>query len=192
MNLLVQYDLLYSRKSVAPIDLPSEEEKSPLSGRKGAKSPIASSTSQHTLTQLRNETRRINPNYAEQASPDDEKEIISLWNQTWNALYMCLTIIGPAFLAIILGCYFMGTMQQSQAIASVGVVYTALFVFIMGSYILVILPCILVARLFTLIVSSPSSSHTAEEINLYSRLLVLIATAIGMAYYFLHHTTTSA
>jgi hypothetical protein len=118
---------------------------------------------------------------------DDEKEIVSLWNQTFGALNMCLTFLGPTFLIVILGCYFMGMMQKSQAIATVGVVYTFLFLSIMGSYTLVILPCILVSRLFTCLVTPHATGHTAAEINLYSRLLVLISAVVGLGHYFLHH-----
>ena len=116
----------------------------------------------------------------------DENEIVSLWNQTWGALSMCLTIIAPLFLVVIFYCYLLGTFKQSQAIASVGVVYTLLFFTIMGSYALVIVPCILIARLFTCIVSPHASCHTTEEVNLCARMGVLIMAAAGVTYYFLN------
>lgn len=120
----------------------------------------------------------------DEENTSDDVEIISLWNQTWSALFMCLTTLGPVFLAIVLVCYFIGTLHQSQAIATVGVVYTLLFLTIMGSYVVVILPCILISRVFTSIVSPHATSHSTEEINLYSRLLVLILAAAGVGYYF--------
>jgi len=120
----------------------------------------------------------------EEEPTSDEVEIISLWNQSWSALFMCLKTLGPVFLVIVLACYFLGTLHQSQAIATVGVVYTFLFLTIMGSYTVVILPCILVSRVFTSIVSPHATSHSVEEINLYSRLLVLILAAAGAGYYF--------
>lgn len=118
---------------------------------------------------------------------DDEKEIVSLWEQTWGALHTSLIMVGPPFLFIILACYFMGMIKQSQAIASVGVVYTFLLLTVLGSYLVVILPCILVARLFTVLVSAQAPERSAAEVNLYARLLVLIGAAVGMAHYFLHH-----
>jgi uncharacterized membrane protein (DUF485 family) len=126
----------------------------------------------------------VPPEKAGESGPDDEKEIVSLWNQTSGALHMSLSMIGPPFLFIILACYFMGMMQKSQAIASVGVVYAFLFMTIMGSYVLVIVPCILVSRLFTCLVSSKTCNDA--EVNLYARLLVLCAAAAGLGYYFLH------
>jgi hypothetical protein len=89
------------------------------------------------------------------AAADDDSEIVCLWGQAWGALQMCLFTIGPIFLVIVVACYFVGTLKQSQAIASVGVVYTLLFMSIMGSYALVTIPCILVARLFTNLVFPP-------------------------------------
>jgi hypothetical protein len=116
---------------------------------------------------------------------DDEKEIVSLWEQTWGALHMSLIMIGPPFLFIVLACYFMGMLRQSQAIASVGVVYAFLFLTVMGSYAVVILPCILLARLFTVLVSAHAPERSAAEVNLYSRLLILFVAAAGMAYHYL-------
>mmetsp|Transcript_15092 Transcript_15092/g.25156 ORF Transcript_15092/g.25156 Transcript_15092/m.25156 type:complete len:102 (-) Transcript_15092:78-383(-) len=100
---------------------------------------------------------------------------------------MCLTMIGPFFLAVILVCYFLGMIHQSQAIACVGVVYTLLFLTIMGSYTVVMLPCILISRLFTSMLVSPEerSPFSDAKVNMYSRMLVLILAGLGMGVYYL-------
>mmetsp|Transcript_119335 Transcript_119335/g.234431 ORF Transcript_119335/g.234431 Transcript_119335/m.234431 type:complete len:301 (+) Transcript_119335:105-1007(+) len=186
-----------SRKSVVRIDLPPE----PSSGKKSttaspsatinAPSSNSASTSSakissRTRTPLRVPTTPLPTSMVSgYEDGDDEKEIVGLWNQTWGALHMSLSMIGPPFLFIILACYFMGMMQKSQAIASVGVVYVFLFFTIMGSYMLTILPCILVSRMFTCLVSPNATPQSAAELNLYSRLLVLIIAAVGLSYHFL-------
>lgn len=116
----------------------------------------------------------------------DELEIVSVWNQCWDALYLCLTIIGPLFTGTILVCYFLGMIKQSQAIASVGVVYTLLFITIMGSYAIAILPFILISRVFTSFVAPQGSHYTTEEVNRYCRLTLLIAIVSGLIYYCMH------
>jgi hypothetical protein len=118
------------------------------------------------------------------AAADDDSEIVCLWGQAWGALQMCLFTIGPIFLVIVVACYFVGTLKQSQAIASVGVVYTLLFMSIMGSYALVTIPCILVARLFTNLVSPHAPGYSSAQINLYMRLLILIVAAASAGCYF--------
>ena len=104
----------------------------------------------------------------------DESEIVSVWNQCWDALYLCLTTIGPIFLAVILYCYFAGMVKQSQAIASVGVVYTLLFITIMGTYVVAMLPFILISRVFTSLVAPNGSQYSSAQVNLYCRLTLLI------------------
>lgn len=175
---------LFHRKAVVHMELPPEVDNS-----KKAFSPIACEASSPAQSPRR---RSASTAAASEAPADAEKsaddvEITSLWNQTWGALFLCLTTIGPLFLVIVTFCYFLGALQQSQAIASVGVVYTLLFITIMGSYTLAILPCILIARVFTSIVSPHATSHTPEEINLYSRMLVLIGVAAGLTYHFVHN-----
>jgi hypothetical protein len=115
----------------------------------------------------------------------DEAEIVGLWNQVWTALFMCLALMGPVFLTIVFGCYTLGFIQQSQAIACVGVIYTLLFLTIMGSYCLVILPCILLSRLFTSLIAPGASPQSAAQATLYSRLLILLAVTVGSTAYFL-------
>lgn len=163
-----------------PPEVNSAKKPSTPEAKTAAASPKSSRRSAHVTEEPAESSH-------EASSSADEIEITSLWNQTWGALYMCLVTIGPLFFAIVMLCYFVGTLQQSQAIASVGVVYTLLFITIMGSYTLVILPCILIARLFTSIVSPHAPCHTPEEINLYSRLLVLIGVAAGLTYHFVSH-----
>lgn len=178
--------LFCSRKSAVRIDLPPEP--SPVPKTAVSTASLASSSGIKTRTPLRMPTTPISPETLASVEPgtDDEKEIVSLWEQTWGALHTSLIMVGPPFLFIILACYFMGTIKQSQAIASVGVVYTFLLLTVLGSYLVVILPCILVARLFTLLVSSQAPERSAAEVNLYSRLLILIGAAAGLAHYFLH------
>lgn len=169
-----------SRKSIVRMNLPPE----PTSAERGRSASITatppSSVKIESISLGKSEVahRELVDNSA------DDLEIVSLWNQTWGALYLCLTTIGPVFLTVILVSYALGTLQQSQAIATVGVVYTLLFLTIMGSYSVVILPCILISRVFTSIVSPHTTSHSTEEINLYSRLLVLLLAAGGLGYYF--------
>ena len=116
----------------------------------------------------------------------DELEIVSVWNQCWNALYLCLTIIGPLFSGTILICYFLGMIKHSQAIASVGVVYSLLFISIMGSYTIAILPFILISRLFTSFVAPQGSDYTAEQVNRYCRLTLLLVIMSGLIYSCIH------
>lgn len=178
---------MLTRKSVVHMELPSEPSSAKKSATPDAKAAAAGSpkASPHRSARA-HASEESTGTFSDSAASSDDLEITSLWHQMWGALYMCLTTIGPLFLVVVLSCYFLGTLQQSQAIASIGVVYTILFMTIMGSYTLVILPCILIARVFTSIVSPHATCHTPEEINLYSRLLVLIGAAVGLTYYFVN------
>jgi len=158
---------------VVKIDLPAEEAVQ--------QTALSSSTSLYNI----NETA-VGHSYPPVAISDklsDELEIVSVWNQCWDALFLCLTIIGPLFAGAILVCYFLGVIKQSQAIASVGVVYTLLFITIMGSYTIAILPFILISRVFTSFVAPQGSQYTAEQVNRYCRLTLLIAIVSGLLYY---------
>lgn len=156
------------------IDLPPPEE------------PVQQiATSSSTPLQKVNETVGRTSVVLSDSLPD-ELEIVSVWNQCWDALYLCLTIIGPLFTGTILVCYFLGMIKQSQAIASVGVVYTLLFITIMGSYAIAILPFILISRVFTSFVAPQGSHYTTEEVNRYCRLTLLIAIVSGLIYYCMH------
>lgn len=104
----------------------------------------------------------------------DEKEIVSIWNQCWLALFMCMSTIGPIFLAIILTSYVLGKINNSQLIGSIGVVYSYLFLVIMGAYCCAILPFILVSRIFTSLVSG----KTDKTGNISIRILLLLSLGL--------------
>uniref|UniRef100_A0A7S3GQ38 Transmembrane protein n=1 Tax=Spumella elongata TaxID=89044 RepID=A0A7S3GQ38_9STRA len=176
-----------SRKSIVRIDLPAEPtsaerpRSAPVTPR--PPSPATSPVPSRVAVSPKKVVKNTVVEQVREPSSEDH-EIVSVWNQVWGSLMISLQTLGPAFLIIILSCYFLGTLHQSQAIATVGVVYTLLFLTIMGSYTVVILPCILIARVFTSIVSPHATAHSTEEVNLYSRLLVLILAAAGLGYYF--------
>ena len=104
----------------------------------------------------------------------DGKEILGIWAQTWSALNICITTIAPLFLLVILGCYIYGKMNDSQVIASVGLVYAYVFLVVIGSYAVVIVPFILISRLITTLVAPTSNRYTPEQINSYFRMLLFI------------------
>jgi len=160
-----------SRRSVVKIDLPPPEE------------PVQQIAPSSSTTLSKSNETVDGHHVALSSSLSDELEIVSVWNQCWDALYLCLTIIGPLFTGTILVCYFLGVIKQSQAIASIGVVYTLLFITIMGSYAIAILPFILISRVFTSFVAPHGSHYTTEEVNFYCRLTLLIAIVSGLIYY---------
>jgi hypothetical protein len=86
-----------------------------------------------------------------------EEEAVGIWTQAWNALFLCLVLIGPAMLSVILLCYVAGMSMQSQQVACVGVVYTLLFLVLMGLFCAAVLPCILLSRLFISVVAPQAS-----------------------------------
>ena len=107
-------------------------------------------------------------------SPKTDNEVISIWNQCWSAMFICMMTIGPVFLTITLISYTVSKITSSQAIASVGVIYTYIYLVIMGSYIVVILPFLVMSRLFTSLVSG--SADTTVNI----RVLMLVCLVLWM------------
>lgn len=125
----------------------------------------------------------LNPATLDGALFTDEAEIIDIWNQCWSALYLCISTIGPIFLAVILIAYLSSKMTASQMIASVGVVFTYVFLLIMVGYTVAIVPFVLISRIFTSLVA-PQNGVETEELNTYCRLLTLVVTLLcGVGYF---------
>ena len=114
----------------------------------------------------------------------DDDEVISIWNQCWAAMFCSTMTIGPTFLAITLMSYTGGKITSSQSVASIGVIYLYLYLVIMGSYLVAILPFILISRIFTSLVTAPGSSAAHDKNTVHHiRLLMLIMMCVGMAIY---------
>jgi hypothetical protein len=116
------------------------------------------------------------------ADASGEAEIMGIWTQCLQALFICWLHIGPVFAAAIAACYCFGKLSQSQAISSVGITLVLLLIMIMGSYCLVIVPFLLVAKVFTALVSPQLAQPGAQrELDFYVRSLMLfliLATAV--------------
>mmetsp|Transcript_29201 Transcript_29201/g.64830 ORF Transcript_29201/g.64830 Transcript_29201/m.64830 type:complete len:220 (-) Transcript_29201:64-723(-) len=141
-----------------------EEPTAPKSAAKSARKPRASSASAVSMPPLpvvegTNITSESSSSEYLLASVEEEaeEEAVGIWTQAWNALFLCLVLIGPAMLSVILLCYVVGMSMQSQQVACVGVVYTLLFLVLMGLYGAAVLPCILLSRLFISVVASQAS-----------------------------------
>jgi hypothetical protein len=117
--------------------------------------------------------------------PPEMDEAISIWNQCWSALFNSMMTIGPLFLAITLMSYAASKISSSQAIASVGVIYAYLYIVILGSYVVALLPFILISRVFTSLVSSPGSMAAEDKSKalFHIRLLILMSLGLGLAVY---------
>eukprot|EP01038_Epipyxis_sp_PR26KG_P015296 gene15296-20604_t len=111
----------------------------------------------------------------------DEAEITIIWNQSLTALMLCMGTIGPLFLALITAFYCFGLLFESQLIASVGVVYAYIFLLIMGSYGLFVLPVIVISRIFTSLVAPPESRES--DYLFYARCGLLFGiTVLGLTF----------
>lgn len=117
----------------------------------------------------------------------DEKEIMNIGNQTWRALGYCGELVVPLFLAITLWYYALGKYTGSQSVAAVGIVFASFLVMIMGSYILAVIPFILLSRMFTCMVSdTPLTMEEQRETNLYARMFLFFTLLAGIALIFTH------
>jgi hypothetical protein len=87
------------------------------------------------------------------AVADAEEEGVGIWAQAVQSLYLCLVLIGPAMLSVILLCYPYAYAMKSQQVASVGVIYTLVFLLLMCVFSVAVLPCILLSRLFISVVA---------------------------------------
>mmetsp|Transcript_22620 Transcript_22620/g.51100 ORF Transcript_22620/g.51100 Transcript_22620/m.51100 type:complete len:219 (+) Transcript_22620:28-684(+) len=140
-----------------------EEPTAPKSAAKSARKPRASASAVSMpplpVVEGTNITSESSSSEYLLASVEEEaeEEAVGIWTQAWNALFLCLVLIGPAMLSVILLCYVVGMSMQSQQVACVGVVYTLLFLVLMGLYGAAVLPCILLSRLFISVVASQAS-----------------------------------
>lgn len=179
-----------SRKSIMPTDLEGPPSSSFSSSSSSSSSGGISSPITLSNNKSNNNGSAVSQKVVAYSTPSptlnklaDETEIMSLWNQSLSTLLNCMTIIGPMFMIIILTAYVFGKIHNSQAIASVGIVYTLLFMIIMGSYVLATLPFILISRVFTSIVAPHAQEYTPKQINFFCRLLALtMIVIIGVGY----------
>ncbi len=117
----------------------------------------------------------------------DESEILNIWNQTWRAFIFCSECVVPFFLGITLYYYAQGKYSGSQQVASVGIVFAAFLVLILGTYLLAVLPFVLISRALTCLVSdTPLTTEEQRETNLYARMFLFFTLLAGIALIFTH------
>lgn len=73
-----------------------------------------------------------------------ENNTLSLYQHYSAALHLCISILLPTFLTLIIISDILAVLFESQLIASVGLVYIFIFLIIIGSYMLAIVPYIIV------------------------------------------------
>lgn len=115
----------------------------------------------------------------------DEHEILSVWDQAVNALQIAGNFIVPVFLSIVLFFYVNGKLNQDQAIASIGIVFAMFLVLIMGTYIVAIIPFILVSRFITsLVTDAPITAVEQKQTNLTARLFLFFSILGSIVFIF--------
>ena len=102
-----------------------------------------------------------------------EDEMVSLWQQYWTSLDMCMSTVTPLFLALVLALYAFSAITKSQTIASIGLVYVFVFLIIMGSYFFAIVPFILVSNAISSVIA-PGKTAQRDFVR-----LVMLAVSIG-------------
>lgn len=114
-------------------------------------------------------------------APTSEDEMVSLWQQYWTSLDMCMSTVTPLFLTLVLALYAFSVMTKSQTIASIGLVYVFVFLIIMGSYFFAIVPFILVSNAISSVVAP---GKTAQKD--FVRLALLVLSVGGLVAYVKH------
>jgi hypothetical protein len=112
----------------------------------------------------------------------DEAEVLSLWEQAYLALSMFGSVVVPFFLLFVVYFYVQSKISGRDSIASVGAVFCIFGALILGSYLMVTVPFILVSRFLTLLVSDSNVSYEEQRAtNLNARFLLfftLLATVV--------------
>jgi hypothetical protein len=114
---------------------------------------------------------------------EEEEELVSLWRQSWTAINVSLTTVGPLFLILILLSYVFSQITQSQTVASVGLVYIFVFLLVVGSYFLATVPFIVLANAINALVNPTSDSAQKD----FARLALLLTVVAGAVLTFQHY-----
>jgi len=109
-----------------------------------------------------------------------DNEIVGLYQQYWSSLDLCMSTMTPLFITLILMSYVISALTNSQEIASIGLVYTFVFLGIMGTYVFTIIPFVLISNAISSLIAPNGLSAQRD----FSRVAMLsIAIGLVVAYF---------
>jgi hypothetical protein len=113
----------------------------------------------------------------------DEREILAIWEQIYNALSVCVLYVMPSVVVILVfACLQLG-LTVPMAVATVAIVYSVLVGSTLLPFFFIIAPFILFSRLLSDLASGGDhllSEHVKRHLNFYCRLAALGVIALGV------------
>lgn len=137
--------------------------------------PLPTTAPVETLSVVQRDVAPQPSAQSDEEESNDSEELQAVWTQCLQALFTCSLYTGPIFAAVVLFCYAVGKITVNKAVASIGVAYASLFLLIMGSYVVAIVPFVLVSKMVTQSVFFGSNKEKDSEVHVRLFLFLLIA-----------------